>query len=241
MEPIPFPTAVSPNSGLIEVSDRETGGLTFESRFEGFERLTRNYNLNKWVSVWDEEYHIKANWKLLIENFLEWYHLQIVHPQLVRVSTVANRNIIDLGPKSISFETNPLVQDGKAFDLNLDFLPPLRTLDPSELKLAQFHFLWPNLCIFLFPSHAFLIFITPLEPNKTLEKCVLLVNEETEISNSDAKVLELVDFYHLVNTEDIEICEKVQKGHNSGIYTLHPTFEKTIAHFHNMYLAQSKL
>jgi phenylpropionate dioxygenase-like ring-hydroxylating dioxygenase large terminal subunit len=31
---------------------------------------------------------IKANWKLLMENFMEYYHLEPVHPQLCAVSGV---------------------------------------------------------------------------------------------------------------------------------------------------------
>jgi phenylpropionate dioxygenase-like ring-hydroxylating dioxygenase large terminal subunit len=31
---------------------------------------------------------IRANWKLLMENFMEYYHLEPVHPQLCAVSGV---------------------------------------------------------------------------------------------------------------------------------------------------------
>ena len=36
------------------------------------------------------EYNIESNWKLIAENFIEYYHLPWVHPELCEVSSVAN-------------------------------------------------------------------------------------------------------------------------------------------------------
>lgn len=47
------------------------------------------YQTEKLVRVRSKVYGgIKANWKLLMENFMEYYHLEPVHPQLCAVSGV---------------------------------------------------------------------------------------------------------------------------------------------------------
>ena len=46
--------------------------------------------LEEWTRVNDEYYTVNANWKIAAENFMEYYHLPSVHPDLCKVSGVSN-------------------------------------------------------------------------------------------------------------------------------------------------------
>ena len=48
----------------------------------------RRYPLSEMVVARRKEVEIKSNWKVLAENFLEYYHLPAVHPELCTVSGV---------------------------------------------------------------------------------------------------------------------------------------------------------
>ena len=42
----------------------------------------------QWSIQRHKTYHFRANWKLVAENFMEYYHLPWVHPELIKVSRV---------------------------------------------------------------------------------------------------------------------------------------------------------
>ena len=44
------------------------------------------YNLNEFELLDQKIYEINCNWKLLMENFVEWYHIYPVHPELSEFS-----------------------------------------------------------------------------------------------------------------------------------------------------------
>ena len=47
-----------------------------------------DYRLDEWRVVREKTYEVAANYKLIGENFLEYYHLPWVHPELVQVSRI---------------------------------------------------------------------------------------------------------------------------------------------------------
>ena len=99
-------------------------------------------------SRWEAE--IEANWKIVCENFLECYHCQVAHP--------AFSEVIDVSPEAYLLST-----DGRLSTQH----GPLRTATPDdELPRAQFHFLWPNLGINIFPGRPN-ISIGPIVPLDT--------------------------------------------------------------------------
>ena len=46
----------------------------------------KNYPLEDCKIVRYKKYIINSNWKLLIDNFIEYYHLPSIHPKLVKIS-----------------------------------------------------------------------------------------------------------------------------------------------------------
>ena len=56
--------------------------------FGDLDQRLAGYRLSKWRTHLTENIEIAANWKLISENFQEYYHLRWVHPELSKVSRV---------------------------------------------------------------------------------------------------------------------------------------------------------
>jgi choline monooxygenase len=150
------------------------------------------------------EASIEANWKVVCENFLECYHCSVAHPGFSAM--------IDVSPDAYTLEP------GETFSSQLG---PLRAggrnaYDPSgEVERGQFHLLWPNVGINIFPGR----------PNLSIGPIVPVAPERTErfldyffAPDADpAWVDELLAFDDQVGREDRALVEGVQRGVAAGV------------------------
>ncbi len=165
-------------------------------------------------SRWEAE--IEANWKIVCENFLECYHCQVAHPGFSEV--------IDVSPEAyvLSSEGHLSTQRG-----------PLRTANPTDVvPRAQFHFLWPNLGINIFPGEPN-ISIGPIVP-RTPERTDRFLDYFFGPDVSQAWIDDLLAFDDQVGREDRILVEGVQRGVGSGALergVLMSRSEQLIGHF----------
>jgi phenylpropionate dioxygenase-like ring-hydroxylating dioxygenase large terminal subunit len=206
-------------------------------------KLLSEYNLENCVIVKSKEYHIKANWKLLVDNFIEYYHLPAVHPELVTSSGMDQHVCTQKEGKYISFKTDPISQTDLPIDpskMKLFSSINRNSKDKEDLtNVAHFKALFPNMFFFLFPNHIFSVIVTPISPTESIEKAVLMVEKNKPIPFN--WVNKLFEFYDKVNIEDIEICEEVQKGIMSERYeggVMVPKYESTIHRYHKMLIEE---
>ena len=122
-------------------------------------------------------YDIKANWKLLIENFLEYYHLPAVHPALCDVSGVDEHQRFQGKGMYCGFVTHPLTKGGTAIDPGR--LPPFPGLRPERHQTAFHLHIFPNVFFSLYPDTFFRVRLTPNahSPHRTIEHATLLTHE----------------------------------------------------------------
>ena len=64
------------------------------------------------------------------------------------------------------------------------------------------------------PTHVFMVTLTPVTPEKTIENALLLTHPNSKWTSDELK--ELWSFYENVNQEDIDICERMQRGIKSS-------------------------
>jgi phenylpropionate dioxygenase-like ring-hydroxylating dioxygenase large terminal subunit len=165
-------------------------------------------------SRWEAE--ISSNWKIVSENFLECYHCQVAHP--------AFSELVDTSP-----DAYVLSSDGRLSTQH----GPLRTVTPEdELPRAQFHFLWPNLGINIFPGRPNISIgpIVPLAPDRTYRFLDYFFGPDVEAAWID----DLLAFDDQVGREDRVLVEGVQRGVASGALdrgVLMSESEQLIAHF----------
>jgi choline monooxygenase len=200
------------------------------------ERLA-GYRLAENRLVRRQEYEIEANWKLVAENFMEYYHLPWVHPGLVKVSPVNAHYRWQGAGLYAGFCTSPIASaDGGGWQ----GLPGLSTLDDSDAVSARFAWLLPNVAINALPNHTVLLLARPTSPWHTSEVLYLLTHPECLESAGDAAERDiegLLSFWNAVNHEDIAIVERVQAGLADPSYTggrMCYRFEEPVHRFQNM-------
>lgn len=180
-------------------------------------------------------YQIRANWKLIAENFMEYYHLPWVHPELCNVSGFKDHYRCQ-GPGMYSgMVTSPLTRDPSTVDLEL---PPMPGLDKTERETAYWIMMFPSIALFLLPNHLFTILFRPEGPGLSMESADLLVHPEVLAApGAEAKIAAIHDFWAMVNDQDIQAVERVQRGIQAKAYPggrLCFRFEEPVHRFQNM-------
>jgi choline monooxygenase len=184
------------------------------------------------------EYSIDANWKLVAENFMEYYHLPWVHPGLVKVSPLKDHYRWQGSGLYMGFCTTPIATNTN--DGGWHGLPALPSLDEDDRTSARFAWLFPSVAINALPNHTFLMVVRPTGPGHTEEVTYLLAHPESADAAGaglDGEVDALLRFWDDVNREDIGIVERVQRGLANTAYTggrMCYRFEESVHRFQNI-------
>lgn len=231
-----FPVHVASWGFLIFVNLAENPPPLHEQLGDLVERLAP-YRLDEWVLVQDGEFIFKANYKLVGENFMEYYHLPWVHPELIKVSRMEDHYRWQGRGMYTGMMTWPISagEDGGWLGL-----PPMSGLEGQYLESARFVWLFPNASISVMPNHTFVMITRPSGPAYTVEETYILVHPESIErggDKADTEIDQLADFWTLVNNQDIDIVEKVQAGlsmkpYRGGRMCYH--FEEPLHRFQNM-------
>ena len=163
---------------------------------------------------------VEANWKLVAENFLECYHCSVAHPGFSA--------LVDVSPDSY------VLEPGDAFSTQLGAVRPDAAgyETDGEVARSQFHFLWPNTMINIFPGRANLSIgpVLPAGPTRTERFLDYFFAPDVD----EAWVDELLEFDGQVGAEDRVLVENVQRGVSTGLLEsgrLLPESERLIADF----------
>lgn len=191
------------------------------------------YRLDEWVKREEQTVEIKANWKLITENYQEYYHLKWVHPELAKVSKVPDHYRYQ-GPGLYCGQTTTPVSADERDDWLV--LPPRPGLDSSDCTSGRFVAIFPNVLLSVLPSHVFVMRLDPVGPGVTAETCTFLLPPETS-DVDEAAFAPTRTFWFEVNSEDIDIVERGQRGLSMSAPPpgpLSPRFEEPLHRFHHM-------
>ena len=166
------------------------------------------------------ESSVEANWKLVAENFLECYHCAVAHPGFSAVVDVSPDAYELASGDTFSSQFGPVRGNGSGLDT------------AGEVKRSQFHFLWPNTMINIFPGRTNLSIgpLLPAGPERTDRFLDYFFGSETDTAWID----ELLAFDGQVGVEDKVLVENVQRGVASGLIErgrLLPDSERLIVDF----------
>jgi len=150
---------------------------------------------------WEAE--VDANWKIVCENFLECYHCQVAHPQLAEMLDVSADAYALSTDGRLSSQRGP-TREGGGTTMHLD----------GELPRSQFHFLWPNLGVNIFPGRPNISIgpMIPLTPDRTYRFLDYFFGGDVD----QAWIDELMAFDDQVGKEDRVLVEGVHRGIASG-------------------------
>ena len=194
------------------------------------------YRLEEWRVVREKTYEIAANYKLIGENFMEFYHLPWVHPELVQVSRMEDHYRWQGPGMYMGFCTTPISRNTEAG--GWQELPPVGYLSGTDAESGRFIWVFPNTAVNILPNHAFVMTTRPDGAGRAVEETFLLSHPESlESPSADKELDQLAKFWDLVNLQDIEIVERVQEGIHNPAYLggrMCYRFEEPLHRFQNM-------
>ena len=176
-------------------------------------------------------YDVKANWKLIVENFMECYHCATIHPELVDVLPEFSRGLaaqVNIGHGAeFGSEVGGFTVDGSA---GFDRLPGIT--DEQDRRYYAMT-VKPTVFINLVPDHIIFHRMFPVAADRTIVECDWLYTADVVAAERD--VSHSVELFHRVNQQDFEACERTQPAMASRAYrnggVLVPA-EHHIAEFH---------
>lgn len=185
-------------------------------------------------------YYTDIDWKLLAENFMEWYHVGPVHPALAQFSTTEMHHMNEGKGQYVGFVTRPVTNCGGAADT--DKFHPTPGSTPLDQETAYFYHIFPNVSVTIYPHSVYTLVMLPFGPGRSKEILYLLQHPKSKLESDSMEVYRekqkaLFDFVTNVNHEDIVICEAVSKGLRNPQYRggrFSPDMEKTCYRFQNM-------
>ena len=172
-----------------------------------------------------KDWYIDCNWKVYVDNYLEGYHIPIVHPALNRELDYAQYRTET--KRFYSIQHSPIRRDRAT---------RLKTDDRAADNEAQYFWLFPNLMLNVYPDNYSTNLIIPLGPERTLTVFEWYFNRPEKLETQDS-LGRTVEFSDEIQLEDIRICEAVQRGlrsrhYTSGRYSVKR--ENGVHHFHKL-------
>jgi Rieske 2Fe-2S family protein len=160
------------------------------------------------------EYDVKANWKLMFENYSECYHCPGVHPMLSKVSPYDSaENDLTEGPFLGGFmkinKGAGLTMSGKACAL------PVGKIE--NLQEVFYYSIFPNMLLSLHPEYVMVHQLWPQSPKRTLILCDWFFHPDA-FNRSDFKPEDAIEFWDMTNRQDWHVCELSQQGITSRAY-----------------------
>jgi choline monooxygenase len=146
-------------------------------------------------------YKVESNWKVYVDNYLEGYHIPLVHPGLMTVLDF--RSYQTETHAHYSLQNSPIKEGDHAYG--------------SSSDQAYYYFIFPNMMLNILPGRLQVNRVDATRP----DGCATVFDyyySDISQTNLDGKIKEDLAFSDLVQAEDVEICEYVQRGLSSNAY-----------------------
>jgi Rieske 2Fe-2S family protein len=197
-EPVPFEQAFAPVIG----------------RFE-------RYRLPALRTVRQIDYDVKANWKLVMQNYSECLHCPTIHPELsTKLPYTSGENDLVEGPflggfMEIKAPNESATMTGRACAI------PLGELPPGERTRAYYYTLFPGMMLSLHPDYAVFYTVWPISPAECRVTCAWMVHADAPTAPG-YNIADAEEFWDRTNRQDWAICEQSQLGVQSRVYAPGP-------------------
>ncbi|CAN5499964.1 N/A [soil metagenome] len=148
---------------------------------------------------------LACNWKTYVENYLEGYHIPIVHPQLA--------SELEMDDYWVKMDGAVAVHEAPT---------------KSGVNDGLWAWLWPNLAFNVYRYGLMVEHMRPVGHDRTRLDYLYFYDPQT------ADMEAVLGASNTITAEDVEICEAVQKNLNAGAYevgVLSPRHEDGVAWF----------
>jgi choline monooxygenase len=210
--------------GPLVFASLDRAVVPFEKQFGTMIERCGGLGLERMRHVMSRDYVVEANWKIYVDNFLEGYHIPLVHPGLNReidyrkyVSELGDYHTLQFAP--IRAESAQRYQAA------------------TEGEQALYYWLWPSTMLNLYQGQMQVNTVIPQGVDRTLVRFEWFAPEPRPDIESDARWRDLIQFSDEVQAEDAGICAIVQANLRSRAYRpgpYSPKRENGVHHFHEL-------
>lgn len=212
-----FPGLDLSTHGLVELDCAERHGLIFVARtpntavdldaFLGpFDAELDAMELGAFVVERRTEVKVEANWKLLVEGYLEGYHTRFLHKKTLT------------GLHSDRAETRVFGRHGRVTVIRTSY-DPVKHTEPKDVlsQVVIAYRLFPNTIVFWAADHFELWQIEPdrTRPDHSLVRVAMLTRREA-LSRSEHWARNLKLTMDVLIAEDFAACESAQRAMSGG-------------------------
>jgi choline monooxygenase len=183
------------------------------------------------------EYPVRSNWKVYVDNYVEGYHIPLVHPSLMR----------ELDYPSYRVETRrwhskqhapirPIDPAGPGDAAAREYSPDDGEGEGEGGGTGRFYWVFPNLMLNCYPDHLQLNVVLPRSVDETVVLFEWYARDPDQPGRRD-KIRSHAAFAEAVQAEDAMICEAVQERLRSRAYDTGrfvPAHENGVHHFQSL-------
>lgn len=159
-------------------------------------------------------YDIPANWKLVVENFLDFYHLPFVHPQVGPAVSALDVDDVVLAPGIIGGCYPHGAADKAAKTENP--LPAFGEVSADWDTRQDIFCVFPNALLFLQSNWFQVIGYEPVSAGRTIEHMAVFIDASAAGDRYDQTRRELCKVLFQVNDQDLPILARLQRGRHSA-------------------------
>jgi phenylpropionate dioxygenase-like ring-hydroxylating dioxygenase large terminal subunit len=225
-----FPGLDKKDHGLVQLQAIESHGLVFvsqapkgtQAQLAGLPQL-----IGKDQKLYATSARVtEANWKVVLEGFLEGYHIRVTHPETFFPYGFDNLNVVEhVGPHSRV--TYPFRRIEK-----------LAAVPANERNVMGFvtfvYHIFPNALITMLSNHTNLLVLEPLSVDRTNVVAYSLTNWTGDPAAALAAATKDSTFTEIGASEDRAVVSAIQRGivSNANESFVFGRYESAIVHLH---------
>ena len=212
--------------GPLVFANLDPAAPSLEHFFDDIAERSERFAVTTMRYVGRKSWTIACNWKTYVDNYLEGYHIPVVHPTLHKELDYDEYKV-ELH-RYYSLQHAP-IRAGRGGDRKYE-----ATTAGEE---AQYYWVFPNLMLNIYQGQMQTNVVIP----RGVDSCEVVfewyAHEPPADVATDPTWSKLMAFSDEIQAEDIEICERVQKNLRSRSYDrgrYAPTRENGVHHFHSL-------
>jgi phenylpropionate dioxygenase-like ring-hydroxylating dioxygenase large terminal subunit len=224
-----FPDLDPSTRGLVGVAAVEQGGLVFVDQEGGMSASPADHLPvliePDQVLLARNEAVVEVNWKVLVEGFLEGYHLKATHRETFFPFGFDNVTVVEAS--------------GRHSRITFPFrrIEALRDVPPDERRVdgtvTFVHHVFPNVIVARLSHHTTMVVLDPVAVDRTRFVTFTLARAQ-DGGGTPSDAVRDTEFVRLGAAEDLAVAMGVQRGLASGANEVleFGRFEGAITHFH---------
>ena len=192
--------------------------VPFETAFADLRTRFARFHLPGLVVGHRVRYDVRANWKLVFQNYSECLHCPTIHPKLATVLPYqSGANDLTEGPFLGGYmEIRPPNQSATMSGQSCGRLVS-GDLSEEDRHRGFYYSIMPNLLLSLHPDYVNYYLLEPVAVDRTIVHSEWLFHPDT-LADPQNRIQDAIEFWDLTNRQDWDIVEQSQLGVKSRRY-----------------------